>query len=137
MNEEAAATLAAADVGLNKVYQTILNDYKKDPAALENFRQSQRDWLKEVSSIIAKAYPLKKGENPRVVYGSMYPLDVASMRTQLTVARIRDLQTIGGKKEFDVAKFCRENEITLEAPTEKKQEKESPKTGDKLKSLGF
>jgi uncharacterized protein YecT (DUF1311 family) len=134
MNDEAMATLKAADAGMNLVYQAILGDYKNDAAGLEKFRQEQRNWLKTVSAKIAAEYPVAKGEDPRVLYGSMYSLNVAALKTELILARIRELQKVGGKDQFDLAGFCKKHEITLPGSKDKKPEPEKPSGS---KSLGF
>lgn len=133
MNAQAASIQAEADAGLNKVYQSIVRDLKQDPEALEKFRQKQRDWLSNVDKKIQAEFPVGKGEDPRVLYGSMYSLEVSSLRTDLILNRIAELQKIGGRKDFDLAAFQRKHEIAAE----EEPEKPAPKAPSKNKTFGL
>jgi uncharacterized protein YecT (DUF1311 family) len=96
MNQEAAEDLAAADRRLNELYQMLLKENAKDPVYVSNLREAQRVWLKFVEFHLKTVFPVKRGQNPRDVYGSIYPLDYAVSKTALVEERIEQLKLLIG-----------------------------------------
>ena len=96
MNQEAAEDLAAADRRLNELYQKLLKENAKDPVYVSNLREAQRAWLKFVEFHLKNVFPLKRGQNPRDVYGSIYPLDYAVSKTAHVEERIEQLKLLIG-----------------------------------------
>jgi uncharacterized protein YecT (DUF1311 family) len=96
MNQEAAEDLAAADRRLNELYQKLLKENAKDPVFVSNLREAQRAWLKFVEFHLKTVFPVKRGQNPRDVYGSIYPLDYAVSKTALVEERIEQLKLLIG-----------------------------------------
>jgi uncharacterized protein YecT (DUF1311 family) len=94
MNATAAAELGTADAALNALYQKILADRAKNPGFCTDLREAQRAWLKFVDYHLKTVFPLKPGENPREVYGSMYSLDFAVMKTELIEQRVEQLKVL-------------------------------------------
>lgn len=87
MNEMAHKELKKADAQLNKIYQELLS--AGDDEADKALREAQRTWLKFVELHIKYVFPLKKGENPRELYGSIYPLEYAMLKARLYTERIK------------------------------------------------
>jgi len=94
LNATAAAELGAADAVLNALYQKILADRAEDPGFCADLREAQRAWLKFVDYHLKTVFPLKAGENLREVYGSMYSLDFAVMKTVLLNQRVEQLKAL-------------------------------------------
>lgn len=90
MTEIALQDFKKADQKLNLVYQKLLK--KGDKASDEKLKAAQRAWLTFVDLHMAYLFPLKEGENPRQVYGSAYPMDVAIEKTAIFKARILQLE---------------------------------------------
>jgi uncharacterized protein YecT (DUF1311 family) len=94
MNEEAGAELEKADARLNMIYRQILSENASDSQFCADLRGAQRAWIKFVELHMRTLFPLKEGENPRVVYGSMYPMSYASEKTRLVLQRIEQLELL-------------------------------------------
>jgi len=92
MNSDAAARLEAADAKLNRTYQAVLKQHADEEVFLTNLKEAQRIWLKYVDLHLKTVFPLEEGEDPRVVYGSIYPLDYAETKIPLLEARIEQLK---------------------------------------------
>ena len=110
INAQAQKMLNEVDAGLNNVYLAILAKYENNPNASEKTRRSQREWLKMIENNIKEAYPLKKGENPSQVYGSIYQSEYCEIRAGMILDRIKELQKTGGKQEFDLTAFYKAHE---------------------------
>lgn len=98
MNATAAADLEKSDRQLNTLYQKLLTENESDADYCRALRESQRAWLKFVDGHLAVVFPLKKGEDPRVVYGSIYPMDYAIARTELVAQRVAQLRQLLGEE---------------------------------------
>jgi len=92
MNKEAWQAYEQADTKLNTIYKKIMASKDVEPEAKKNLRLAQRAWLSFVDAQIGTHYPVKKGENPRELYGSIYPTEVAMMKTELVKARVKQLE---------------------------------------------
>ncbi len=87
MNQCAADALEAADAELNTVYRQVLAANAGNPVALERLRAAQRLWIQLRDADLAAQFPLAEGQDPRRVYGSIYPLEFASETAKLTRQR--------------------------------------------------
>lgn len=94
MNRDAAAQLEAADAKLNRAYQAVLKKYAADPELLSDLKEAQRAWLKYVEFHLKTVLPVKDGEDPRVVYGSMYPIDYSEAKIPLLESRTAQLKSL-------------------------------------------
>lgn len=92
MNAEANLNLEKSDALLNKVYTELLKN--GDDAFDQRLRSTQRVWLQYVELHMQCLLPLKKGENPREVYGSIYHLEYAYAKSQLFDERIKQLKKL-------------------------------------------
>lgn len=94
MNADAAAGLEKADRQLNAVYQKLLKSHEDSPAFCSALKEAQRAWLRFVEFHLKSAFPLEEGEDPRVVYGSIFPMEYALLKTQLTEERVAQLRAL-------------------------------------------
>jgi len=94
MNEEASDALEKADKVLNQTYQEVLADHSDDPEFCSDLKEAQRAWVKFVEFHMKTKFPLKEGEHPREVYGSIYTLDFCTEKTPLIEARTEQLKDL-------------------------------------------
>ncbi|MCD7099343.1 lysozyme inhibitor LprI family protein [Stenotrophomonas sp. MMGLT7] len=87
LNACAADELAAADAELNAVWRDVLAGAGDDALARERLRTAQRLWLQLRDADLAAQFPLAEGQDPRVQYGSMYPMSFALAKAELTRER--------------------------------------------------
>lgn len=114
MNICEGKALTAADMQLNKVWQAILLKYKDEPLFLEKLKASQKLWLQFRDAEIAAHFPLKKGDNSNVQYGSVYPMCVSNLQAELTRQRTQQLQAwLDGAQEGDTCSGSIKNSADL------------------------
>src|SRR5688572_13093405 len=94
LNMQSGKRLEKADAELNKLYQQVLAQRKDDPEFTAVLKESQRAWLKFVELHLNMMFFVKKGENPREVYGSMYAMEFAEAKTDLLTARMAQLRNL-------------------------------------------
>jgi uncharacterized protein YecT (DUF1311 family) len=91
MNACAEEDLAKADKRLNEVYAALLKKEAKNTVFVKKLRAAQRAWIAfrdaELDAKFACAEP-----NPRMCWGSMYPLSFAIYKAQLTRERTKALE---------------------------------------------
>ncbi|MCD9087756.1 lysozyme inhibitor LprI family protein [Stenotrophomonas sp. SY1] len=92
INECAAQEASAADAELNAVYRQVMQQLQGQPVAVEKLRAAQRLWIPLRDADIAARYPVGKDENPRVLYGSMYPMLYSAAKADLTRQRTQWLR---------------------------------------------
>ncbi len=92
INECAAQEASAADAELNAVYRQVMQQLQAQPVAVEKLRAAQRLWIPLRDADIAARYPVGKDENPRVLYGSMYPMLYSAAKAELTRQRTQWLR---------------------------------------------
>lgn len=97
MNAEAAADLEKADATLNGVYRKLLKDNSDSSQFCSDLKEAQRAWLKFVDFHMKSAFPLEEGEDPRVVYGSIFPMEYARLKARLTEERVAQLKALQGE----------------------------------------
>ena len=84
-----------ADAELNAVYRQILAKLAGEPVALAKMKAAQRVWVQLRDADLEARYPVGADENPRFLYGSMYPMLYSDAKAALTSARTAYL-----RKEF-------------------------------------
>ncbi|PJK07006.1 hypothetical protein CO612_01090 [Lysobacteraceae bacterium NML71-0210] len=87
MNACARDEFRTADAELNRIYREIRQRYSNQPLKLERLRDAQRLWIQLRDADLAAQFPVAHGEDPRVEYGSMYPLEYAGAKAAITRAR--------------------------------------------------
>jgi uncharacterized protein YecT (DUF1311 family) len=96
--EEANESFKKADKELNKIYQTILTDYKSDTVFIKNLKSSQGIWITFRDAELKVKYPETESG-----YGTVYPMCVLFYLEKLTLERIKTLKVwIDGIEEGDV-----------------------------------
>ncbi len=92
INECVAAQAAAADAELNTVYRQVMQQLQGQPVAIEKLRAAQRLWIPLRDADVEARYPVGKNEDPRMLYGSMYPMLHSAAKAELTRQRIHWLR---------------------------------------------
>jgi uncharacterized protein YecT (DUF1311 family) len=87
MNQCASDDLRKADDELNAVYRQVLASMKGQPVAQQRLRAAQRLWVQLRDADLAARFPLAEGQNPYVEYGSIYPLEYAMAKAEITRQR--------------------------------------------------
>jgi uncharacterized protein YecT (DUF1311 family) len=85
-----------ADLELNKVYNALLKEEKKDALFIAKLRESQKAWLKFRDVELEAAFSC--AESPSVCWGSMYPMCYNYFKAGLTkdrTARLKKYLTEG------------------------------------------
>jgi uncharacterized protein YecT (DUF1311 family) len=94
MNAQAGKKLEKADAELNKVYKQVLEQRTEDPEFTAVLKEGQRAWLKFAELHLKMLFFVKEGENPREVYGSVYPTEFAEAKAELINTRIAQLRDL-------------------------------------------
>ncbi|WP_269791300.1 lysozyme inhibitor LprI family protein [Stenotrophomonas sp. Iso1] len=92
INECVAREAQAADAELNAVYRQVMQQLQGQPVAIEKLRAAQRLWVPLRDADVEARYPVGKDENPRVLYGSMYPMLHSAALAELTRQRTQWLR---------------------------------------------
>ena len=76
-----------ADAELNAVYRQVVARLAGEPVALAKMKAAQRLWIQLRDADLEARYPVGEDENPRFLYGSMYPMLYAGAKAALTTTR--------------------------------------------------
>ena len=99
-NQDACTGLKQADALLNKSYNQVLSEYRKNAALIRKLKIAQRAWLAYRDAQVEALYP---APNKRAEYGSVYPMCRCSAMATLTTQRADELKKwIDGAEEGDV-----------------------------------
>jgi uncharacterized protein YecT (DUF1311 family) len=82
-----------ADAELNAVYRQVVAKLAGQPVALARLKDAQRLWVQLRDADLEARYPVGKDENPRVLYGSMYPMLYSGAKAALTTTRTAYLRS--------------------------------------------
>jgi uncharacterized protein YecT (DUF1311 family) len=99
MRQEASAELEKADAKLNRVYQKLLKENADHAPFCSDLREAQRAWLKYVDFHLKSLFPLREGEDPTFVYGTIYPLELTEAKTAMITKRTAELESLGSSEE--------------------------------------
>jgi hypothetical protein len=72
----------------------VLDQRSCDPVFSAVLKAGERAWLKYVELHLKMLFFVKEGENPREVYGSIYPLEFAEAKMELIKARTAQLRDL-------------------------------------------
>lgn len=98
MNQHAYDDFYESDKELNKIYQTIILEYKSDTIFTRNLKKSQRIWIQFRDAELEMKYPNYSDK----YYGSIHPICRAFYLRELTDKRIETLKNwINGTEESD------------------------------------
>jgi uncharacterized protein YecT (DUF1311 family) len=92
LNACASDEYAAADAELNAAWRELLAALDGQPTAIARLREAQRAWIAFRDAEVAARFPVEDGEDPRTMYGSMYPMALNATLTTLTRARTAELR---------------------------------------------
>ena len=95
LNACAQDALENADKALNNTYQTLLKRAASNPAFVRNLRTAQRAWLAFRDADMQARFTLSTNcttADPRMCWGSMYPLLYLGTKARLTQERTRHLE---------------------------------------------
>ncbi|WMJ68168.1 lysozyme inhibitor LprI family protein [Stenotrophomonas sp. 24(2023)] len=93
LNACADRNFRKADAELNAVYRQVLAKLAGQPVALTRLKDAQRLWVQLRDADLEARYPVGKDENPRFLYGSMYPMLYLHAKTGLTETRTAYLRS--------------------------------------------
>ena len=82
-----------ADAELNAVYRQVLALHADSPIALARIKAAQRLWVQLRDADLEARYPVGADENPRMLYGSMYPMLYSGAKASLTATRTAYLRS--------------------------------------------
>ncbi|MER2178783.1 MAG: lysozyme inhibitor LprI family protein [Stenotrophomonas maltophilia] len=92
-----------ADAELNAVYHQIVTRLAGEPVALAKVKAAQRLWVQLRDADLEARYPVGADENPRFLYGSMYPMLYSGAKAALTTTRTAYLRNeFLERSEFDL-----------------------------------
>lgn len=89
MNEHAYQIYQKTDKELNDVYKQILIKYKDDKLFISKLQKAELVWIKYKDAEIEAIYPEEDKSN----YGSVYPMCVNQVMTEITQQRIKELKS--------------------------------------------
>jgi uncharacterized protein YecT (DUF1311 family) len=104
------ASAQAADAALGDAYRRLRARLSDHPTALQRLPEVERAWQRYRDAHLATRFP---AANPRLEYGSLYPLCAALAARDLTRARVRELERWPGA--CDAATDGRHLAASLEA----------------------
>ena len=81
-----------ADAELNAVYRQIVTRLAGEPVALAKVKAAQRLWVQLRDADLEARYPVGADENPRFLYGSMYPMLYSANKAELIRQRTQWLR---------------------------------------------
>lgn len=91
MTATACARRDASDGALNAAYRDALAA-APDTLGRRRLREAQRAWLRFRDAETAALFPLAPGADPRLEYGSVYPMRLCAAVARLTDARAAQLR---------------------------------------------
>ena len=92
LNACARDEFESADAALNAAWKQLIAALEGDASSLKQTRAAQRAWLAFRDAEVAAHFPLQDGEDPNVMYGSMYPMSLHGVTTALTRQRTEQLR---------------------------------------------
>jgi uncharacterized protein YecT (DUF1311 family) len=102
MNDCAVAEAHKADVALNAAYRELLNKTRDNKTATERVVAAERAWVVFRDAELAAVWPVAKGENPNLLYGSVHPLCYYNELARMTWERVKTLKDLMSYQEGDV-----------------------------------
>lgn len=88
-----------ADAELNRVYQQLISANANDQVFLDKLKTAQRAWIAFRDAQLEAIYP--ETDEPRVKYGSVYPMCYCAAQQDLTEERTKHLKRMLRSPEGD------------------------------------
>jgi uncharacterized protein YecT (DUF1311 family) len=99
-NQDACASFKQADALLNRSYNQVLSEYKKNAPFIRKLKIAQRAWIAYRDAQLEALYP---SPNKQAEYGSVYPMCRCSALATLTTQRVEEIRKwVDGAEEGDV-----------------------------------
>ncbi len=99
MSSQTYSQFEKADKNLNSAYKDLLVKYRDYPNFIKKLKIAQRLWIKYRDALIDVEFP---SDEPRLDYGSIYPICVLGFKTKLTKKRTTELLNYMSYEEGDV-----------------------------------
>ncbi len=99
LHVQADSAYRRADSTLNSVYTQLVSRYRNDSLALRKLRAAERAWLAYRDAQVEATFP---ATDKQTAYGSVYPMCVLMLLTNLTESRIAELRSALAPQESDV-----------------------------------
>ena len=104
MNRSADSDFRRADSSLNTAYRQLLEAHRDDTLAVRKIRVAQRAWVAFRNAQLEAVFPA----DDKQTYGSMYPMEVSILATELTQQRTAQLRSwVGSDDASGVTLRCR------------------------------
>lgn len=101
LNACAADDFTRADKELNETYRALITKEAKNQIFITKLRAAQRAWVTFRDAELEAAFACEK-DNPRLCWGSMYPMRFAHLKADLTTERSKRLKQM--LQEFQAVK---------------------------------
>ncbi len=98
MNQCAAGEAQHTEMQLNDTYTKLRTSLRRNRDAAGTLRLAELAWIRYRNAYIAAMYPVR---DKQVAYGTIYPMEVALLRAQLTQSHIKDLLALKSKSSLD------------------------------------
>ncbi len=100
MNQCACDTYDAKEKEMKKVYAKLLKTYEDDPLRHKNIAIWQDEWIKSRELHTNAYFPKPTDPKDNNEYGSIHPVELCSLLTELTSQRIAHLQNLIDSKNI-------------------------------------
>src|SRR5215208_3443602 len=98
-NQDECQKYKQTDAEMNRVYQQVISEYKKDAVFIVKLKAAQRHWMAFRDAHVESLYPK---QNKLAAYGSVHPTCRCIALTEITTARVEALKRwIAGVEEGD------------------------------------
>jgi len=94
MNRQAVEALELAEANMEKVYRQILKEHAGEKSFLADLKEAQKAWRRYVEFHLKTMFPLKEGEDPTFIYGSIYHLEFAGAKATMVEQRTGQLKLL-------------------------------------------
>jgi len=101
LNDCAHADYQSAENELNQAYEELLKKAADEPVAVEKIKAAQSAWVAFRNAQIAALYPHDVPDK-RLEYGTVYPMCVSLLKSELTQQRTKMLREMLHPLEDDV-----------------------------------
>ena len=91
MNMSAIERLQQTEEIHQRVYDEIMAIYADDKIFTRQLREAQRAWIKFRDAHLRAMWPKMDSENPRRLYGSVFPMCLTGLQNEVTRARVEQL----------------------------------------------
>jgi len=82
---------ARRDADLNRTYQQLRSKAKQSPGATEKIERAELAWIQYRDAYLDSMFP---AEDKQANYGSIYPMDFALLRADLTQEQTKRLKEL-------------------------------------------